>query len=395
MFKDQIVRYKIVYDRKKEATKKGKALIQIEAYQYGNRRYFSTGIYLAPDQWSKKNNNAKDPYIATQIRSLIAKLEKHEKEFRYFNDGRFALAEFDTLKTQSIAAAPAEQAPTFNQFFAAQIKARDKEFKWNTYRQQMACLNLLNEFNPAISFEDLKFKLIDSLHQFMVNKGHNNSTSQKRHKIIKGYIEKAIKLELLSANPYNSFNIPKAVVNKMALLPSELRQLEQLEFKAGEDRLKKVRDMFLFSVYTGLRWGDVAGLTANSFIDTGKELVLSVRAAKTNKQFELPLSLTFEGKGQIIAMQYLPPASTTKLFAGIYNAFANKSLKTIGAMAGIKKNLHFHMARHTAATIMAQLVGVVVAQNILQHSKLSTTQEYLHLSDQERNQSLQKVQNWY
>lgn len=395
MFKDQIVRYKVVYDRKNEATKKGKALIQIEAYQYGNRRYFSTGIYLTPDQWSKKNRNAKEPYISAQIRNVISKLETYEKELRYFNNGVFALSEFDGLKSNKPDLSTLEKQQTFNEFFANQIKARDKEFKWNTYRQQTACLNLLNQYNPSIAFEDLKFKLIDGLHQFMVNKGHNNSTSQKRHKIIKGYIEKAIKLELLTTNPYNSFNIPKPVVNKLALLPSEVRQIEQLQFTTGQERLKKVRDMFLFSIYTGLRWGDVSNLTSNSFIDNGKVLVLSIRASKTNKQFQLPLDLTFEGKAQEIGKFYITTGHNNKLFKGIYNAFANKSLKTIGTLAGIKKNLHFHMSRHTAATIMAQLVGVVVAQNILQHSKLATTQEYLHLSDQERNQSLQKVQNWY
>ncbi|SEJ71167.1 Site-specific recombinase XerC [Dyadobacter koreensis] len=395
MFKDQFVKYKVVYDRKKQAIKKGKALVQIEAYQYGDRRYFSTGIYLTPAQWSQKNRNAKDLYLSSQIRSFITKLEKHEKEFRYYNDGHFTLAEFDSLKAQISDRLPAEKQPTFNEFFAAQIKARDKEFKWNTYRQQTACINLLNEFNPSISFGELKFKTIDGLHQFMVNKGHNNSTSQKRHKIIKGYIEKAIKLELLTVNPYNNFTIPKPVVNKMALLPSELRQIEELQFEPGQERLKKVRDMFLFSVYTGLRWGDVAELSANSFIDSGNELVLSIKASKTNKLFQLPLSLTFEGKGQEIAKRYIASANTSKLFKGIYNAFANKSLKTIGSLAGIKKSLHFHMARHTAATLMAQLVGVLVAQNILQHSKLSTTQDYLHLSDQDRNERLQNVKNWY
>jgi integrase len=395
MFKDQILRYKVVYDRKNEATKKGKALIQIEAYQYGNRRYFSTGIYLTPDQWSKKNRNAKEPYISAQIRNVISKLETYEKERRYFNNGIFTLSEFDGLKSNKADLSTLEKQQTFNEFFAGQIKARDKEFKWNTYRQQMACLNLLNQYNPSISFEDLKFKLIDGLHQFMVNKGHNNSTSQKRHKIIKGYIEKAIKLELLPTNPYNNFSIPKPIVNKMALLASEVKQIEQLQFTAGQERHQRVRDMFLFSIYTGLRWGDVSNLTASSFICNGEVLVLSIKASKTNKQFQLPLNLTFEGKAQEIAKRYIAIANTNKLFKGIYNAFANKSLKTIGTMAGINKSLHFHISRHTAATLMAQLVGVVVTQNILQHSKLATTQEYLHLSDQERNQSLQKVQNWY
>lgn len=396
MFKNQIVRYKVVFDRKKEATKKGKGLVQIEAYQYGNRRYFTTGVYLAPDQWNKAKKEPKNPYHSSQIRKVISYYENFERETRHGrHDGAFSLADFDQLKVKRVETKPIQIKQTFNQFLAAQIKARDKEFKWNTYRQQMSCLNLLNEFNPAVEFDDLKFKFVDSFHQFMVNKGHNNSTSQKRHKIIKGYIEKAIKLELLTANPYSRFTIPKPVVNKMAMLASELRQIEELQFTVDQDRLKRVRDMFLFSVYTGLRWGDVSNLTQNSFIESNGELVLSIRAAKTDKQFTLPLSLTFQGKGELIARRYLKTGQNSKLFKGIYNAFANKSLKTIGQMAGVKKELHFHMARHTAATIMAKLVGVVVAQNILQHSKLATTQEYLHLSDQERNKSLEGVKNWY
>lgn len=396
MFKDQIVRYKVIYDRKKLAIKKGEAVVQIEAYQNGNRRYFSTGIYLAPGQWIKKSNAPKDPYHSSQIRKVISYYEAFERETRHSRvDGTFSLSDFDQLKAKKVEPELVDINQTFNQFFAAQIKARDKELKWNTYRQQQACLNLVNEFNPSITFEDLKFKTIDDLHQFMVKKGHCNSTSNKRHKIIRAYISKAIKLELLTKNPYENFKIPTPVVNKTALIGSELRSLEELSFSRPESRIERVRDMFLFATYTGLRWSDVSSLTRQNLIETNQGMVLNIQVAKTEKVFKLPLWIMFEGKAQGIAIKYWPKEENSKLFPGIYNALANKKLKEIAVLAGIKKHLHFHASRHTTGTILAQTAGVLTAKDVLQHSKLDTTMGYLHLSNVERNKSLEDVKNWY
>jgi hypothetical protein len=117
------------------------------------------------------------------VRKVIAFYENFERDTRHGHpEGRFSLSEFDKLKIKKTEPAPEPPKLTFNEFFAAQIKARDKELKWNTYRQQMACLNPVHEFNPSITFEDLKYKFLDELHHFMVSKGHCNSTSNKRHK---------------------------------------------------------------------------------------------------------------------------------------------------------------------------------------------------------------------
>lgn len=394
MFKDQIVRYKVIYDRKKQAAKKGKAVVQIEAYQNGNRSYFSTGIYLSPDQWNSKRHEPKDPFLAKQVRDAIAYYEKIEREARLHNGGLFSLKDFKVISSSSEIVNP-EPKQTFNEFFAAQIKSRDKELKWNTYRQQTSCLNILNEFDPEISFEDLKYKTIDALHQFMVNKGHCNSTSNKRHKIIRSYIAKAIKLEMLDKNPYDKFKIPAPVVNKLALLGSELRALEDLTFPEPHGRLERVRDMFLFATYTGLRWSDVFKLTRQNLIKTDSGIVLNIKASKTEKLFQLPLWLMFEGKGEALVLKHWPYLETGKVFHSLNNAFANRTLKRLAALAGIKKHLHFHVSRHTAGTILARTAGVLTAKDVLQHATLATTMGYLHLSNAERNKSLEQVENWY
>lgn len=50
---DKIV-YNLVYNRKGSLNKKGTALVQIEAYQGKRKKYFSTKVYLKPEQWDNK-----------------------------------------------------------------------------------------------------------------------------------------------------------------------------------------------------------------------------------------------------------------------------------------------------------------------------------------------------
>lgn len=45
------ITYSLVYNRKKRLNRKGMALVQIEAYLNKRKKYFSTGIYLKPEQW--------------------------------------------------------------------------------------------------------------------------------------------------------------------------------------------------------------------------------------------------------------------------------------------------------------------------------------------------------
>jgi len=52
----QSVEYRFVFNRKNKLNKNGQALIQLETYLNGKRKYFSTGIYITPDQWDKKKH---------------------------------------------------------------------------------------------------------------------------------------------------------------------------------------------------------------------------------------------------------------------------------------------------------------------------------------------------
>lgn len=389
-----IVKYNIRFDRKKEVETKGKALVQVEAYLNGNRRYFSTGIYLTASQWNAKKNEAKDPYIQQQIRRKITELTDFERK-QSFRSQAFHLSDFDILiNAQTVLETPSTPLLTFTQFFYDQLKARSIKLKYSSYRNQNFCLELLKEYKEAVYFEDLTYAFVEGFGLFLARKKYKTFTINKRLKQLRTYIRLAIKHKYLLSNPFEDFEMPKGVSNRSYLIAEELEALESLQFSKSENRIERVRDMFLFSVYSGgTRFGDVAALSTQNFIESNEGLILRLVAQKTNKVFELPLQLLFNGKAEKIALKYWPARSNQRLFK-LSNPYVNKILKVLASRACIKKHLIFHSARHTAGTILANKVGVLVAKDIMQHSKIETTNFYLHTTNSERNKALKSVSNW-
>ena len=84
------ISYRPVYNRKKQLNAQDKALLQIEAYLERRKIYFSTHIYLTPEQWDDKRKMVKHHPNAEslnyKIKEFIFALE--EKELSIWKDGR-------------------------------------------------------------------------------------------------------------------------------------------------------------------------------------------------------------------------------------------------------------------------------------------------------------------
>lgn len=396
------VEYKVVFNRKKKLNNKGKALIQIEAYLDGSRRYFSTEIYITPQEWKPSPLKAKyiaigaynnGAYYNKLILDKIQELSSFEQKCRVNNNGIFSLSDFDILNQ------PKPVKPillTFTEFYAQQLEIEKKNIEFVTWQQQKTNLDFLKEYCPVIAFEDLTYALIEGYDQFLKKrkgrdgKGMKLNSVDKRHRQMKKYIALAINHGHLpyDQNPYLKFKSKKESVNKAWLSNLEWERLENLTFDSESTPLMElVKDMFLFSTYTGLRYSDVHVLTKKSFQNTPDGLELVITAIKTNKPFRLPLSHLFDGKPQEIANKYLN-SDKNRLFYGITNPKANKLIKEIAKLAKINKYLTFHSSRHTFATHMVQKVGLLYAQSLLQHGDIKTTSGYLHVDQVEMFEQL-------
>lgn len=135
-------------------------------------------------------------------------------------------------------------------------------------------------------------------------------------------------------------------------------------------------DMFLLSVYTGLRISDVLALTPHDVRIIDGERWLYRKTIKTGAVVEIPLSRIFGGKGDRILLKYGIGKGIDDRYFKLSPNVTN-SIREFCTAAGITKRVTFHTARRTSATLLQSMgIATNVVQKILGHSNISTTQIY-------------------
>ena len=127
--------------------------------------------------------------------------------------------------------------------------------------------------------------------------------------------------------------------------PTEIQTLMNAPMKNATHEL--VRDLFVFSVFTGLAYSDVKNLTTDrlqTFFDGN--LWIITRRKKTNTESNIRL---LDVPKRIIE-KYKGLARDGHVFPVPSNGSCNKILKDIGRQCGFKVRLTYHVARHTNAT---------------------------------------------
>lgn len=152
-------------------------------------------------------------------------------------------------------------------------------------------------------------------------------------------------------------------------------------------RLERARDVFIFSVYTGLSFIDVANLTKDKIklgFD-GNMWIISKRH-KTNEDsnirlLDIPKAILEKYKDRLPDEMILPIISHQK---------TNDYLKEIATYCGIRKNITFHIARHTFATTICISNGVPIetVSKLLGHTNIRTTQIYAKITDLKVSQDM-------
>ncbi|MFL9485112.1 site-specific integrase [Chitinophagaceae bacterium LWZ2-11] len=197
-----------------------------------------------------------------------------------------------------------------------------------------------------------------------------------------GWIEK---------NPFAPYKAKQEKTHRTHLLASELKAIENITMKIA--RLEKVKDLFLFSCYTGLSYVDLEQLTGDNItIGVDGEKWIFTSRVKTGAPSNVPLL----PQAIKIIEKYQDDLVCVKkgmLLPVISNMKTNAYLKEIADICGIKKNLTFHMARHTFATTITLSNGVPIetVSRMLGHAKISTTQIYARVLEHKVSQDMKEL----
>lgn len=252
---------------------------------------------------------------------------------------------------------------------------------------------LKHQYNlKDIPLHQIKYSFITDLEHYLKTvRKCNNNTTYKYIKNFKKIIILAIKNEWLSKDPFAKYKSSLVEVKREYLTKDELLKLENL--KLSIHRLDFVRDIFLFSCYTGLAYIDVSNLTTENIrkgID-GNNWIITQRK-KTKVPSNVPLLPVPE---QLIKKYNLAPSKKMEnnIFPSLSNQKTNAYLKELADLASIDKNLTFHTARHTFATTVTLANGVPIESisSMLGHKNIRTTQIYSKVVNEKVGKDMSKL----
>ncbi len=197
------------------------------------------------------------------------------------------------------------------------------------------------------------------------------------HKVVKICLDN----DWITKNPFSNYKVKLNEVEREFLSELEIQSLINKDFSI--ERLELVRDIFVFSCFTGLAYVDVKNLTLNNinFGIDGEKWIFTHRQ-KTETASKIPLLPIPE---MLIEKYKNHPQclNENKLMPILTNQRMNSYLKEIAAVCGINKELTFHIARHTFATTVTLSNGVPIetVSKMLGHKNILTTQHYAKVLD--------------
>lgn len=365
------IKYRIVYNRKKRLDSQGKALVQVEAYLLGKKAYFSTHIYIKPDQWNSRKSIICNHPHAEELNYMLEEfiLNLQMREINAWKQGKEICLEL--LKEME------EKTSSDNKIISFGRKwIENSPIRSSTKNNLYTTLTLLESFAHEITFKQMDYKLLLSFEQFMKNKKLGINTIAKHLRHIRTIINEVVRQGIIAKedSPFTEYKIKTTESHHTYLLPEELDKLEHINLSRKKNTLRHTLDAFLFCCYTGLRYSDFISMKKQNLIQTDKELWLVFKSQKTGTVTQLPLGYLFQGKAIRILYHY---PDIEEFFHIKPNASVNKELIRIGKLAGITKHFSFHTARHTNATLLIYKgVQLSTVQKLLGHRNIKTTQVY-------------------
>lgn len=260
----------------------------------------------------------------------------------------------------------------------------EKTATQKTYTRYELTKNRLAEYiHDKYNVEDITFReinvvFIEGFYLFIrENYPCTHNTAMKFIQRFRTVVLFAHNLGLITFNPFGAYKLKFEYVERDFLEQAELDRIYQKTF--ASKRLEQVRDIFIFSCYTGLSYVDVCELTPENIrLSFDGNLWIIKKRHKTSvtsniRLLDIPKSILQKYDGKFPNGKLLPVISNQKM---------NDYLKEIATVCGINKKITFHVARHSFATLSISYgVPIESVSKMLGHTNIRTTQIYAKIID--------------
>ncbi|WP_417197870.1 site-specific integrase [Bizionia sp.] len=391
----------LFYIRKKGVSDPSQAIIYLRITYNGKRAEVSTMRKIAISKWDAKANKVigYTPEARQTNRQLdFIKNRIYEIYQKFLNDDNYYITA-KGIRDEFIGANTNKK--LILEMFAEHNQRMEKlvgrEFSFRTLQRYKTTKKHLRKFiisnynsgDQPIHQVDVKF-INSFIYYLKADQGLSHNSSLKYIAYFKKIIRQAYANGWIDKDPFYNFKLRPKSIDKEYLNKEEINILIQKQFSIS--RLEQVRDVFIFSCYTGLAYVDVAKLSVNDIVIgiDGKRWI-KVKRTKTKSLSSIPLLPIAE---RIITKYSSLPSNKDQLLPVYSNQKTNGYLKEIADLTGINKNLTFHVARHTFATTITLANGVPIesVSKMLGHKSLKTTQHYAKILDTKLAEDMNKLQ---
>ena len=390
----------VFYLRSNYVNKEGKTSVMLRIYLNNERLSLgSTGIAITASQWDKDKERIKGrttdalsknlqlDNIAGWLQAIFRKiemsddlsLERIKSEFLGKKDEIDTLMQlFEKHNTDiskqvgiSVSKATLQKYNVCKRHFSDFL---DQQYKRNDLKLTELTYLIIREF-------DLYLRTVV---------GQNSNTATKTMKTFKTITLLGQKMGVLLHDPFMNHRFHLEPVNRGFLTDEEILLIANKEI--GIPRLELVRDIFIFSCFTGLAYIDVSNFTPDHIVTLGDKQWIMTQRQKTSVETNI---LLLDIPKAIIDKYCDNPAypkRENKLFPILSNQKMNAYLKEIADLCGIKKNLTFHLARHTFATMsLSKGVPMESVSKMLSHTNIKTTQIYARITNKKIEHDMEEL----
>lgn len=351
-----------IYNRYKRASSKRDAVIELRIAYNKKQKYLSTGIRVFPKEWSnglvvKRNDslilNKTLDKLKNQVQGVI---------YEMIDEGNI-----DIFSIPARLEAKKKKTMTFLQYYSEKAENRKHGICKIAQGRYDLVLRVLKEFGKITNFSDLNEKNIIAFEKYLKKKGiMATSRHQNYHKYLIRFIKMAQREGYMKYNPYDTVRLDHGDFDKSIDKCLSIEEVRKLQAASLDERLEKVRDLFLFQCYSCLSYTDLEKFDTKKIEEVDGKKYYSGRRGKTKVRFTVPLLQP--------ALEILEKYN--KKLPKISNAKYNEYLKEVAEAVGIEKSLTTHWARHTGATLLLNGgVPMEIVSKVCGHSSVKMTEK--------------------
>ncbi len=324
--------------------KDGEAYIVL-VLRYNNQvlRY-GVGAKLKAKQWDSKAQRAKyagNNDALVEVNRLLNDLENLVTQIYIETTGQISPEDFrkEILYRTGQVERPAEEIqrlPTLPEFAAQFVGERQNSLtgKRGTWKVLLTVSNYLSEFaqdqSARLAFDEIDHNFAHGFTNWMYSPPREFSANYaaKVLSVVRQFMREAQRRKLHSNTAYTGFSIKKEKVTHIALTFDELDTLFNLDL-SGNERLERVRDLFLIGCYTGLRYSDFNRIEPGHVIEEQGEKMLEITTQKTGEHVVIPFLP--EAADLLAKYHYNPPRISSQKM--------NDYLKELCRLAGMTETV--------------------------------------------------------